>query len=130
MASRGDLAYRPLSIPFASFGALMRSRNLAAAAFGGWFWSIEAIRGSFVWSTLSYVNGYVPGVRALGQHNWFTKTITLFLLSVQIKMDAGQGEFKFDQQALKLSYEPPASPGEVPQQASIQIMDKGRALTV
>lgn len=130
VVSLGALAYRPLFVPFASSDPLMLSRNLTAAAFSGWLWSIRAIRGSWVWSTLSYVNDRVPDVCALGQRSWFYKTITLFLSFVQIKMDAGQGEFKFDQQALKLSYEPPASPGEVPPQASIQIMDKGRALTV
>lgn len=48
---------------------------------------------------------------------------------VQIELDAGKGEFEFDQRALKLVYTAPASAGEVPPQASIQIMDKGKFAT-
>ncbi|CAM9455731.1 unnamed protein product [Pylaiella littoralis] len=55
-----------------------------------------------------------------------TVIVPRFGIEGTIKLDAGGGEFKFDQQALKLSYEPPASPREVPSQASIQIMDKVR----
>eukprot|EP00752_Nemacystus_decipiens_P011314 g10054.t1 len=43
-----------------------------------------------------------------------------------INLDAGTGEFRFDQRALKLAYLPPASAAEVPPGASIQIMDKVR----
>lgn len=42
----------------------------------------------------------------------------------QIELDAGNGEFKFDQLALKLLFVPPASVGGGAE-ASIQIMDKG-----
>lgn len=48
-------------------------------------------------------------------------------MAVQLELDAGKGEFKLDERALKLVYTPPASAGEVPPQASIQIMDKGKA---
>lgn len=49
----------------------------------------------------------------------------LFLAHVQqIELDAGNGEFKYDQLALKLLFVPPASAGGGAE-ASIQIMDKG-----
>lgn len=49
----------------------------------------------------------------------------LSCLLLQIELDAGDGTFDFDKQALKLVYVPPSSAGDVGQ-TSIQIMDKGR----
>eukprot|EP00903_Cladosiphon_okamuranus_P016114 g14871.t1 len=60
------------------------------------------------------------------QKSGLSVIVPRFGIEGKIELDAGNGEFKFDQRALKLVYIPAASTGEAPPQASIQIMDKVR----
>lgn len=54
-----------------------------------------------------------------------SKWLSSLLFLIQIKLDAGDGEFKFDQKKLTLVYVPRIPDGEGTH-PRIQIMDKGR----